>query len=182
LPNLIAYEKIPRDHIRNSSENQPPAQPTEASVPSERKAEEVPFWKTALKYWLHGFLFSILMAILTIFWAVILAFLLVIGSIIGLIIGILVLLLIMGGLNSLLTGWIWSISVDTQWKTLLKHGLVLLIALLVVAIPSFILSVVAFFNLPVQVALTIIYAFIHGFIARKIGEQYEESEEQAWEN
>jgi len=179
LLHLIAYEKSLRSLSRSSSENQPPAQPTEAAVPSEKKAEEVPLWKTALKYWLHGFLFSILMAILVIFWAVILAFLLVVGSIIGLIIGILVLLLLVGGLNSLLAGWIWSISIDTQWKSLLVHGLVLLIVLLIAAIPSFILSYVAFNFLPVQVALTIIYAFIYGFIGRKIGEQYREHEEQA---
>jgi len=144
-------------------------------VPAEKQAEKEPIWKTALKYFLHGISFSILLLILGIFWVVIFAILLAIGYIIGFIIGLLVLFIFVGGLNSFLTDMIWSIPIKTQWKGLLAHGVVLFIVLVIAGIPQLIVNLVAS-NLPVQVGLFIIYAFIDGFVAKKIGEQWEEEE------
>jgi len=151
-----------------------------------------PLWRTALKYWLHGFSFSILIIVPGFFLlralgffakdlAPIFAFLSLGGGLIGWLIGWLIVLLLLpfqllflGGLNSLLTRWIWSISIDTQWITLLMHGLVLLAAYTIAAIPLFMLNIFALFFLPDEVASTVlyvsIYAFIYGFIGRNIGE------------
>jgi hypothetical protein len=97
--------------------------------------EEEETWKTLIKYFFHGILFSGLFLVLGIIWAVILAVLIVIGLFIGFIIGIIVLFFIIGGLNVLLTGSIWNISVKSDWKSLLAHGFVLFIALLIANIP-----------------------------------------------
>lgn len=127
-----------------------------------------------LRYFIHGFAYSILMLILGVLWAVTFAVLLVIGSFIGFIIGLLVLFVLVGGLNSLLTDIIWSVHVKTGWTTILVHGLVLVIVLVIAGIPQLIVNLYVAPNLPTQIALFIIYAFIDGFVARKIGEQFEE--------
>lgn len=99
---------------------------------------------------------------------------LLIGEFIGFIIGPLVLLFFVGGLNSFLTEIIWSIHVKTGWIIVFLHGLVLFIGLVIAGIPWLIVNLYVASNLPTQIALSIIYAFIDGFVARKIGEQFEE--------
>jgi len=127
-----------------------------------------------LRYFIHGFAYSILMLILGIFWAVTFAVLLVIGSFIGFIIGLVVLLVLVGGLNSFLTDIIWSVHVKTGWMTILVHGLVLVIALVIAGIPQLIVNLYFAPNLPTQIVFFLFYAFIDGLVARKIGEQFEE--------
>lgn len=142
-------------------------------MPAEKPEEEEPPWKTALKYFLHGILFSILLLVLGIFWLVIFAVLVAFGFIIGFIIGFFVLFLIVGGLNSFLTDMIWSIPVKTRWISLLGHGLLLFIVLIIVSIPQLIINIVAP-NLAVQIVLFVVYAFVDGFVAKRIGGIWEE--------
>jgi len=184
---LTDYQKISRNPI-SVSETQPSEQPTEATVPAERQSKKESLW---LKYFLHGISFSILLLILGTFWAAIFALLLTLGGtmiggfivaglalliveFIGFIIGPLVLLFLVGGLNSFLTEIIWSIHVKTGWIIVFLHGLVLFIALVIAGIPWLIANLYVASNLPTQIALFIIYAFIDGFVAKKIGEQFEE--------
>jgi len=94
------------------------------------------------KVFFPGILFSGLFLVLGIIWAVIFAVLIAIGLFIGFIIGIIVLFFIIGGLNVLLTSCIWNILVKSDWKSLLAHGFILFIALLIASIPSLIIKLI----------------------------------------
>jgi len=125
---------------------------------------ESPF-KIGSKYFLHGIAFSILYLALAFVWIFLLVALVIVGFFIGLIIGFVVLFFVLGGLNSFLTDLIWSIPIKTDWKSLLIHGLVLFLLLLITNIPNAILSYL-FPNLGLQIVLFLIYAFVDGFVAR----------------
>jgi hypothetical protein len=127
------------------------------------------------KYFVHGILFSILGLVLGFVWLGILIVLVVLGSIIGLVIGFVVLFFFMGGLNSMLTGFIWHVSIKTDWKTVLVHGLVLSIAFLIVHIPSIVISLAAPSIITV-VVLFITYAFVDGFVARRVASLWQMAE------
>ena len=125
------------------------------------------------KYFLHGILFSILFLVLGIFWALILVVLVAIGFFIGLIIGLLVLFFIIGGLNAALTNFVWHTPIKSDWKSLLAHGFVLFIVLLVVSVPSLIIGF-AIPSIVTTIVLFIVYCFIDGFVAKNIAGYWEE--------
>jgi len=129
------------------------------------------------KYFEHGILFSLIMIGLAIVWAVVLVILIAIGSIIGLIIGFVILLFIMGWLNAGLTSWIWETPIRTDWKSLLAHGLVLLIALIVVDIPMIAMNYIAP-SIITTIVMFVIYCFIDGFVAKNVGQYFEENFEE----
>lgn len=135
--------------------------------------EKKPWWKNSLKYFLHGLSFSIILSFLTIVWALVLVVLILTGFIIGLIIGLIIFFFIMGGLNSLLTSLIWSISIKTKWTSLLGHGFVLFILLILVGIPAIIINLVAMSS-ATSIALLITYAFIDGFVAKYVATWWKE--------
>jgi hypothetical protein len=128
------------------------------------------------KYFAHGFLHSVLLLILELVWAVLFIGLVIFGFLIGFIIGLLVLFLIIGGLNTVLMELVWNIQLESDWKSLLKHGFILFVALLLVNVPSIIIGL-ARPELVVQVAVFLVYCFIDGYVARSIGGSYEESAE-----
>lgn len=138
--------------------------------------EKQPWWKSLLKYFVHGIAFSIIDTLMTVVWALVLVVLVIAGSIIGLIIGLIILILIMGALNSILTDFIWSIQIKMGWKSLLTHGFVLFIVLIIAHIPAFIVSY-ALPSIATTVVLFIIYAFIDGFIARNVADWWQEEPE-----
>jgi len=126
-----------------------------------------PWWKVASKYFLHGILFSAIFLVLAFLWAVLLVVLALIGSLIGLAIGFVVLFFLIGGLNSLLANFIWSIPTVKDWKGLLAHGFVLFISLFMVHVPSILVN----FLMPswaIIVVLFIVYAFIDGLVGKKV--------------
>jgi hypothetical protein len=127
------------------------------------------------KYFEQGILFSLILTGLAIVWAIVLVVLLMVGFIIGLIIGFVILLFIMSWLNAGLTSWIWDIPMRTDWKSLLAHGLVLLIALIVVEIPAIIVNY-AVPSVVTMVVMFVIYCFIDGFVAKKVAEYYQGDE------
>ena len=135
--------------------------------------EEKPWWRNPLKYFLHGISFSVLLLVLAFAWAFILGILVILGSFIGLIIGFVVLFFLIGGLNTFLTGVIWSITAETRWTSLLGHGFLLFIALLIVSVPSVILNL-AVPSLVTTIVTFVAYAFIDGFVAKKTAEYFEE--------
>ena len=79
---------------------------------------EEPWWKVTLKYFLHGFFFSVVFLALAILWLFFLSW--IVFSIpfyafpipLGAIINFMGVFFIIGGLNSFLTGVIWSIQVN----------------------------------------------------------------------
>lgn len=139
----------------------------------EGTAEKEAVWRTASKYFLHGILFSGLMLVLAFVWAILFVVLVVAGFIIGLIIGILVLFIIIGGLNNFLTDAIWGIRIKSGWKSLLGHGFILFIVLIVAHIPAIIINLVAP-NVVTTVVVLVAYAFIDGFLAKSIAGYWEE--------
>ena len=75
----------------------------------------------------------------------------------------------------MLTGFIWHVSIKTDWKTVLVHGLALSIAFIMVHIPSIIISPAAP-SIVTVVVLFIAYAFVDGFVARHIARMWQEAE------
>ena len=108
-------------------------------------------WKDLAKYFIHGVAFSLLFTALDIAWIFGFLILIILGSVIGLIIGLGVLMLIIGGLNSFLTSLLWF-EVKTSFWSILGHGIVLFIALLVV---NFIFMIAPVLALP-GIATTVI--------------------------
>jgi len=99
-----------------------------------------------------------------------------VGFILGLIIGFVLLFFILGGLNVALTGFIWSIPIKSDWKSLLAHGFVLFIALILVGVPSFIINLAAP-GLATTIVVFIIYCFIDGYVAKGVAGFWEEEYE-----
>ncbi len=141
--------------------------PSVGEVTKEKPVSERSNWKVLAKYFVHGLAFSVIMIFLVFFWVILLAFLVVVGAFIGLIIGFTVFLFILGGLNSFLTENIWSISTSTGWMSLLGHGFVLFIALIISHIPSIVIDFTVP-SLPTTIVLFIAGAFIDGFVAKNV--------------
>ena len=129
------------------------------------------------KYFLHGIAFSLLLTLLVFLWAFVAGFLVVAGYVIGLIIGIVLLFFIVGGLNIVLTEIIWDVPIRENWQSILGHGLLLSIILVLAGIPSLLVSLY-YPSLTVTIILFIVYAFIDGFIARWIAAIWEGSDEE----
>jgi len=131
-----------------------------------RKMEES-LWRNISKYFLHGILFSVLYLAMLFVWAFLFGLLIVVGAFIGFIIGFIVLFFILGGLNSILASIIWSISTRTAWTSLLGHGFILFIALIIAHIPAIVINLVVP-DLTTTIVLFIVNAFIDGFIAKNV--------------
>jgi multiple sugar transport system permease protein len=124
------------------------------------------------RYFAHGLLFGVINLVLALAWTFLLAGLIIFGAIIGLAAGVLILFLIEGAINSFLMGRIWNLAVRTSWTSLLTHGFVLFIALLIISIPSFIVS---FYvpSWPVTAVLFLLYCFIDGYVAKTVGRNWQ---------
>lgn len=145
----------------------------------EQSQVETSYSRTTLltKYFLHGLIFSLLLLGLEIVWAFLLVFLVLTGYIVGFILGFIVLFFIIGGLNAVLTQSIWDTYIKQNWKSLLGHGIVLFIALIVAAIPSLLVRY-AYSNFIVEVFVFFIYCFIDGYIAKQVGFAFEEERDE----
>jgi hypothetical protein len=119
------------------------------------------------KYFVHGILFLLIYFAMIFLWAFFLAALIMIGLFLGLILGFVALFFLIGGLNSFLTNIIWSIRVKTKLVSLLSHGLVLFIVLLLVNIPHIFITLVMP-NPIVSLAVMAFYAFVDGFVAKYV--------------
>jgi len=135
--------------------------------------EEAPHRPLILNYFAHGILFSVITVFMTIVWAFVFAFLLIVGAVIGLIIGIIILFFIYGGINTFLMNEVWGILTKDDWKSLLVHGFILFIALLLVSIPAIIIDVLVP-NLAVAIIVFVAYCFVDGYVARNVGDGWEE--------
>jgi hypothetical protein len=120
------------------------------------------------RYFLHGLLFSIFGFVIGFLLLFIFPGLVFVGALIGLIIGFLLLFFVLGAVNAFLMNRIWNIQVNENWMSLLGHGFALVIALLVVSIPSFIIRLYAA-SLPTTIVLFIIYCIIDGYVAKTVG-------------
>lgn len=136
----------------------------------------------ALKYFVHGVLFSLLYLVLGFFWIFILVLLVSVGFLIGFIVGFIVLFLIMGGINVFLESALWDVSVKGNLVSLLVHGFTLFVVLIIVSIPTLLLRTytaeLTAVGLVISAVLFVVYAFVDGFLAKNIGELWEEEFEE----
>jgi hypothetical protein len=144
-------------------------QDEESSTTKEKEKIE----RVLVKYFLHGFVFSLLFTLLVILWIFGLWVLIVLGSLIGLIIGLGILMLIVGGLNTFLTSLLWF-PVNTSFWSMIAHGIVLFISLLVVNSIALYLPSVAFPGLATTIATFILGSFIDGVVCKQIARFWEE--------
>lgn len=132
-------------------------------------------WPSRLaRYFLHGIAFSILFPLLGLVWVIILVIFVMVGALIGLIIGFIVLFFFIAGLNTLLTDFIWSTTIESGWRTLLIHGLGLFFALFFVDLPRYIFLPRSGPSLALLIGVFVIYSFIDGFIAKNVASLWEE--------
>ena len=124
-------------------------------------------WKNLAKYFVHGIAFSLLFTILAIIWAFILLILVSLGWFIGLIIGLGILMLIIGGLNSFLTDLLWF-PVKTSFWSILGHGIILFIVLLIVNGIFVIAPTLIFPGIATTIIVFIVGSFMDGFVAKKV--------------
>ena len=124
-------------------------------------------WKNLAKYFVHGIAFSLLFTILAIIWAFILLILVSLGWFIGLIIGLGILMLIIGGLNSFLTDLLWFPVKKSFWS-ILGHGIILFIVLLIVNGIFVIAPTLIFPGIATTIIVFIVGSFMDGFVAKKV--------------
>jgi uncharacterized membrane protein YesL len=139
-------------------------------------AEETSSKKSSfLKYTLHGLAFSLIMFIMGVGLAFLLVFLVAIGFILGLIVGFLLVLVVYAGINVFLMDRIWHVPIKTDWKSLLAHGLILIIVILLASIPSLVINFLMP-NIAVYIITLIIYCPIDGYIAKNIAQEWVDEE------
>ncbi|MGD0495889.1 MAG: hypothetical protein ABSB28_07580 [Candidatus Bathyarchaeia archaeon] len=132
-------------------------------------------WPSRLaRYFLHGIAFSILLLLLGLVWVIILVMLVVVGALIGLKIGVIVLFFFIVGLNTVLTDFIWSTTIESGWKTLLIHGLGLFFALFFVDLPGYIYLASSGPSPITLIGLIVVCSFIDGFMAKNVASLWEE--------
>lgn len=140
----------------------PPPPPAQASLPYR-----------LLKYFVHGLLLNVLMVLAGLLWVVPALLLVVCGLWIGLIIAFVLLLVIYGYVNAFVTGFLWF-PVETGFLKCLLHGLLLVLASLLVAFPLALLGVgftwagaqltLFFFAFPLPNPLVLAAWFVFGSI------------------
>lgn len=124
-------------------------------------------WKIIVKYFVHGIAFSLIFTVLAVAWIFGLLMLTVVGSFIGFIIGFGILMLIIGGLNSFLTSILWF-PVKTAFWSILGHGFVLFIVLLIVNGIFVMVPSLAFPGISTTIITFVIGSFLDGFVGKKV--------------
>jgi hypothetical protein len=137
---------------------------------------EESFPRLIAKYFLHGMLFSVISLGLSFVLAFVLVVLVAVGLWIGLIIGFALLMFMFAGINVFLMARLWDIWVKADFMSLLFHGILLTIALILVSLPVFIVN--RFVSGPViTITVFIVYCFIDGIVAQGVGMIWEEDED-----
>ena len=129
------------------------------------------------RYLIHGFVFSILMVVADIVLAMILAMLVIFASFFGLIIWFALVFFTWGWVNGILCRWLWDFDVKQHWTSLIGHGFVLFLILLIVGLP--VTALLQFLTagispgiyIPIRIALLSIF---DGIIGKAIGGMFEE--------
>lgn len=139
-------------------------------------------WIDLAKYFIHGMAFSLILMVLGFVWFFLVLVLVSIGFLLGFLIGLILLFFLIGGLNSILTNTIWSIPIETGWKSLLSHGILLSVLLIIAHIPIY--AIVLGFSssntifvgeiaswgevLPYLIIFVVVEVFIDGLLAKSV--------------
>jgi hypothetical protein len=145
----------------------------------EKFKEKESTWKILIKYFIHGLAFSLLFTVLAFLWTFGVLMLIVIGSIIGLIIGIGLLMLIVGAINACLTSTLWF-PVETSFMSILGHGIVLFIILILVNGVFLLAPSIAFPGTLTTVITFIAGCFIDGFVGKMVASWWKTYEEEPY--
>jgi hypothetical protein len=130
------------------------------------------------RYFVHGLVFSILMRASTVVLAAILVMLILFASFLGFIIWFAVVFMVWGLVNAKLCSWLWHFDVRMYWTSLLGHGFVLFIVLLILELPVTFLgigmSIGGITPAVLFIAEIVAYSFIDGFVGKNIGGMFAE--------
>jgi uncharacterized membrane protein len=129
--------------------------------------------KVLTKYFVHGCAFSLLYTFLVILWVFGLLILTAVGSFIGLALGLGLMMLLIGGLNAFLTSLLWF-PVNTSFWSMVAHGIVLFISLLIVNGITLFLPSSVFPGLATTITTFILGSFIDGFVCKQVARIWEE--------
>lgn len=124
--------------------------------------------KYAAKILIHGILFSFLYLILFVGWAFALLILVSLGSFIGLGIGVGLLFLGIGYINTALGVHLWNIDANTKFWSILFHGLILTVILVIVGLVISYLPNEVFPGLATKVITFFFASFLYGIIGKEV--------------
>ncbi len=131
------------------------------------------------RYFIHGLVFYLLMAASNIVLAVVLVMFVLLASVLGFIIWFGVVFLVWGLINGKLCSWLWHFEVRQHWTSLMGHGFVLFIVLLIVELPVELLDFgmsTTGISYPVILIVGIIaYPFIDGIVGKAVGNMFAET-------
>lgn len=159
-----------RKHLFGIEEESP-----EPQVPPPTSLIQRVNFRVLLKYFVHGILYSVLGIVVLFVWIFILLSLITIGSFLGLLIGLGVFVLLIGGLNSIITSFLWFPVKMSFWNVFF-HGLALSIALLIVEVIFLAIPNLVFRGIPTMVITTILGAFFSGVVGKVIAGIWREEE------
>ncbi|TFG14658.1 hypothetical protein EU537_03035 [Candidatus Thorarchaeota archaeon] len=146
------------------------------SVEKVNQRESMPISQRVLRYYLHGFLWSVLLTVIAIGGVVILGPMVLIGSFLGLILVLILIFYAMGYLNKALTSFLWDEYINSNWMSLLFHGFLLFLVLLFLHLPVGVVVIVLSSTMPPILEsilpMLLVYPFIDGFIAKAIGDTF----------
>ena len=125
-------------------------------------------WKLFAKMFLHGVLFVLFFIVFSFVWAFAALMLVSLGYFIGLILAFGLMFLGIGGFNAMLGVQLWNIEANTGFWGLFFHGLVLFIALLIVAIVASILPYQFFPGTVTYIITNIATSFLYGAVGKKV--------------
>lgn len=84
---------------------------------------DLALWSRVLRYFLHGVAFSVLITVLGVFWIFSLVILITIGSFLGLILGFAILFPLVGGMNTLISRFVWGFYMRSSLWDVCLHDL-----------------------------------------------------------
>jgi hypothetical protein len=130
------------------------------------------------RYFVHGLVFSILMTASGVVLAATLVMLILFASFLGFIIWFAAVFMVWGLVNAKLCSWLWHFDVRIYWTSLLGHGFVLFIVLLILELPVTFLgigmSVSGITPAVLFIAEIVAYSFLDGFVGKNVGNMFAE--------
>ena len=154
-----------------------PEPPSSSNSDEDITPENESLGEKLLRYFTHGFLFSLIIGNLAPILVIVFFPLAVLFFLLGLIILVFALVVFIGWTNVKLADYLWNIKCSGSIKSYLGHGVMLIITLILFYIPLGAWELVFLSDYP-SLALAsrliaiVLYSIIDGFLARLIAEQF----------
>lgn len=130
------------------------------------------------KYLIHGFVFSIMMLGAEVVLASTLPMLIIFASFLGICIWLGLVFLSWGCINGMLCHWLWRFRAKQHWASLIGHGFVMFLVLLIVELPITALLQLAMANISPGIFVSVQIAslsIIDGIIGKAVGGMFKNS-------